>query len=155
MFDEARSLAGTMKMRKMSQSEMAKMLGVSQSYVANKLRLLKLSEDMQEQIVLAGLSERHARALLRLDASARAEALKKICERGLSVAESEALIDLLHTAEAPSLIGKADKLCCVNRFIDSIKQSSATLASLGIENQTKTSYHGSKMFITICIDENS
>ena len=155
MFEEAKSLAGTMKMRKISQNEMAKMLGTSQSYVANKLRLLQLDEELQIKIISSNLTERHARALLRLDPHERPTALKKICEQKLSVAESEALIDMLRTSEAPRLIGMADKLSCVDKFADAINKSSATLTSLGVKNYIKTSYQGSKRFITICIDENA
>ena len=82
MFEEAKSLYGMMKMRKMTQSETAKMLGVSQSYVANKLRLLQLDQKMQDRICESGLSERHARVLLRIkDEGLRREVLDKIIER--------------------------------------------------------------------------
>ena len=67
MFEEARSIKGMMEMLKITQEEMAKKLGVSQSYIANKIRLLKLGEEA-ERIVLDGrLTERHARCVLRLD----------------------------------------------------------------------------------------
>ena len=66
MFDEARALSGTIKMRGISQSEMAKMLGVSQSYIANKLRLLTLDDGLKAKICESNLTERHARAILRL-----------------------------------------------------------------------------------------
>jgi ParB-like chromosome segregation protein Spo0J len=95
MFEEARALAVTMNMRKFNQKEIAKSLGVSPSYVANKLRLLKLSEDIQERIIQGRLTERHARALLCLkNEKDRRSALDIICKEKLSVASTEALIDL-------------------------------------------------------------
>ena len=66
MFEEASALEGTIKMCKLTQSDIAKKLGVSQSYIANKLRLLSFSESMKAEILSSGLTERHARAVLRL-----------------------------------------------------------------------------------------
>ncbi len=152
MFDEARSLAGMIKMRKLSQNEVAKMLGVSQSYVANKLRLLGLDEEMQKKIIAAGLTERHARTLLKLDQKSRQEALDKICERHLTVAESEALIDFMNTHNLPKKIGNADRLRAIDIFIDGIKNSLASLSAIGVTSSQKTSYHGSKIMITISIE---
>ena len=95
IFDEARALAVTMKMRGFNQKEMAHSLGVSQSYVANKLRLLQLSDDVQKRIIQGGLTERHARALLCLKSEKdRLSALDIVREEKLSVASTEALVDL-------------------------------------------------------------
>lgn len=155
MFDEAKSIATMMKMRNLTQGEVAKMLGVSQSYVANKLRLLKLDESMQERIIKADLSERHARAILRLKSDEdRSKALDKICERGLSVAESEALVDMLSLTEVPTVFGKAKALSTIDAFIDSIKQSLAIIRSSGADAKSKIKYENNKVYISICIDEN-
>ena len=155
MFDEARSIATMMKMRNLTQGEVAKMLGVSQSYVANKLRLLKLDESMRERIIKADLSERHARAILRLKSDEdRSKALDKICERGLSVAESEALVDMLSLTEVPTVFGKAKALSAIDAFVDSIKQSLAIIRSSGADAKSKINYENNKVYISICIDEN-
>ena len=50
MFDEARAMSGTLLLCKITQRELAERLGVSQSYVANKIRLLSLSPDMEKKI---------------------------------------------------------------------------------------------------------
>ena len=155
MFDEAKSIATMMKMRNLTQGEVAKMLGVSQSYVANKLRLLKLDESMRERIIKADLSQRHARAILRLKSDEdRSKALDKICERGLSVAESEALVDMLSLTEVPTVFGKAKALSAIDAFIDSIKQSLAIIRSSGADAKSKINYENNKVYISICIDEN-
>lgn len=155
MFDEAKSIATMMKMRNLTQGEVAKMLGVSQSYVANKLRLLKLDESMRERIIKADLSERHARAILKLkDNDDRKKALDKICERDLSVAESEALVDMLSLTEVPAVFGKAKALSAIDAFIDSIKQSLAIIRSSGADAKSKINYENNKVYISICIDEN-
>ena len=155
MFDEAKSIATMMKMRNLTQGEVAKMLGVSQSYVANKLRLLKLDESMRERIIKADLSERHARAILKLkDNDDRKKALDKICERGLPVAESEALVDMLSRTEVPTVFGKAKVLSTIDAFIDSLKQSLAIIRSSGADAKSKINYENNKVYISICIDEN-
>ena len=152
MFDEARSLRVMMKMRGLSQGEVAKMLGTSQSYVANKLRLLGLDEELQMKIVATGLTERHARALLRLDEELRPEALDKICERRLTVRESEALVDFMNTHNLANKIGSSDRLRAIDIFLDGMKNSLASLCAIGVASSQKTSYFGNKMIITISIE---
>ena len=69
-------------------------MSISQSAVANKLRLLRLSLEEQRMIVEAGLTERHGRALLRIDEdSARRELLDKIVAEKLNVSGAEAAVE--------------------------------------------------------------
>ena len=154
MFDKARSVRGMMEMCGMTQNEMAKKLGVSQSYVANKLRLLSLTPEEESKILAADLSERHARALLRLrEKELRLEAISKITDRHLTVRETEALVDVLHNSTAPKLIGKGERLEGVNAFVDILRTSITTLRSIGVIAKQTTSYYGEKMYITISIEE--
>ena len=64
--EQARGISRVMTLCNMSQEQTARFLGKSQSAVANKLRLLKHSQPVLERMLEKGLSERHARALLRL-----------------------------------------------------------------------------------------
>lgn len=154
MFDEARAVAGVIKMQNITQGEMAKQLGVSQSYVANKLRLLKFSPEIEKKITDAALTERHARALLRLSSDEKINAaLTRICERGLNVAESEALVDMLSDTEAPKKIGGAERLSKIDTFKDTLRHSINTLVSSGVDARQSVSYYGTKTYITVCIDE--
>ena len=153
MFDEARGLLAMMRMRGATQSELAKRLGVSQSYVANKLRLLGYSAEEEEAIVAAGLSERHARAILRLTGERRAEALRLTVERGLTVRECEALVDFMHDGEAPRIIERATVCDRISKFNDTLEESVRTLRSLGIDASLSRSFHGKKSYITVCITE--
>ncbi len=154
MFEEARALAITMKMRKLSQNEMAKSLGVSQSYVSNKLRLLGIDGKMQKQITEFSLTERHARALISLkDEKQRAYALDRICAQGLSVAQTEALVGFLKEEEVPQQIGKADKLKATEFFLDNLKNSVNYLSLIGISATHRISYNERKTWVTICISE--
>ena len=152
MFDEARALAITMKMRKLSQTEMAKSLGVSQSYVANKLRLLSIDEQMKKQITENSLTERHARALIRLKSNEmRQIVLDKVCKEKLSVKRTEALVDLYFSSEAPERIGRAERAKRIDLFIDNIKNSLNALSSTGVTSSHKISYENSRIYISICI----
>ena len=79
-----------------SQSACARALGRSQASVANRLRILRLPEKLREKMRISSLSERHARALLRLEsAEDAAAALEYVLRRGLNVAQTEAYIDRL------------------------------------------------------------
>ncbi|MBQ9832682.1 MAG: ParB/RepB/Spo0J family partition protein [Clostridia bacterium] len=92
--EEAQCYEKLLKTYCMTQDELAKKIGKSQSSIANKLRLLRMSDDIKAAMTDAGLSERHARALLRLNSDAnRLAVIKKINEKNLSVKETERLVD--------------------------------------------------------------
>ena len=154
MFDEAAALSGTIKMRGISQSKMAKLLGVSQSYIANKLRLLSFDDEARSRISAAKLTERHARAILRLKgADERKRALDLIIERGLSVAESEALVDLIYEPTEKIKEGRSTALEKTERFKKSLSESVTLLRSFGVNATLDKSYYGSRLYITVTIDE--
>lgn len=93
-FEEADAIARLIDLYGMTQEDAAVRLGYAQSTLANKLRLLKLSLSERRIIGENGLTERHARALLKLDApEKRQEALNKIIRNHLNVEKTEALID--------------------------------------------------------------
>lgn len=101
MFEEAASIQSLISLTGMTQEACAKKLSVSQSYVANKLRLLRLSEGEQEKIEENGLTERHARALLRLeDKEEREEVLSIIIKREMNVSRTEEYIEDLICAKS-------------------------------------------------------
>ncbi len=101
--EEAQCYEKLLKTYCMTQDELAKKLGKSQSSIANKLRLLRLSDNVKAAMTEAGLSERHARAILRLNSDAnRIAVIKKITENTLSVKETERLVDkTLNTIFSP------------------------------------------------------
>ena len=154
MFDEARAMSGTLQLCRITQKELAKNMGVSQSYVANKLRLLTLSPYVEKLILKHDVSERHARALLRLENESDVlDVLEKVIARDLTVRECEALVDLKVDSYAPTLIERAEGLDCVRLFVDTLKKSLDTLRSHGIDVTERTSYYGQKMYVTLCFDE--
>ena len=92
--EEAEGLRTLTRSYGMSQEEAAKCIGLSQSAVANKLRLLRLSPELLYLLRERGLSERHARALLRLENDEqRLEVLSYVLEHDLNVARTEQYIE--------------------------------------------------------------
>ena len=77
----------------MTQDDLAKKLGKTQSTVANKLRLLNLDEDVQEALLEEKISERHARSLLRLNnVEDQKNMLNKIINERLTVRKTDDFI---------------------------------------------------------------
>ena len=94
--EEAAAIARLLRRYGLSQQQAAEKLGRSQSAVANKLRLLRLEEPVAEALHHYGLTERHARALLRLeDPEQRLAAVEHIGKNQLNVADAEGYIDRL------------------------------------------------------------
>lgn len=154
MFDQARAMAGTLELCKITQEELGRRLGVGQSCVANKIRLLNFSDGMKDKIRRSGISERHARAILRLGSEEeQLTALEKTVAGKLTVRECEALVDSMVDAQAPELILRSDRMKRVDTFRTTLDKSLDTLRSLGVEAREWTSYVGSKMYITICISD--
>lgn len=84
--EEARTLQKILELDQMTQEELAKSMGKSQSSVANKLRLLNLPDEVLDALLKEQISERHARALLNVpDSKKQKEFLKKIINNKLSV----------------------------------------------------------------------
>lgn len=93
-FEEAEAIDRLVTDYGMSREELSRKLGKAPSTLSNKLRLLRLPEDMRYRLTRAGLTERHARALLQLDNDdQRARALGIMIDRRLTVQESERLVE--------------------------------------------------------------
>ena len=93
-FEEAAAIAAYLRQSGVTQEEAAALLGRSPSALANKLRLLRLGPDCRRLLVENGLTERHARALLRLeDPEEQLRALGHIIKAHLSVAQTDQYID--------------------------------------------------------------
>ncbi|MFV0381185.1 MAG: ParB/RepB/Spo0J family partition protein [Breznakia sp.] len=90
--EEARAYHKIMDMRHLTQKEFAYRIGKSQSSVANKLRLLQLSENVQNAIESKIIHERHARAMVGLSEIEQARILKQIVQDDLTVKETEAIV---------------------------------------------------------------
>ena len=107
--EESRGIAQLIRLFGLSQEECARRLGKSQSAVANKLRLLRLPEDVLNAMRNAGLTERHGRALLRLeDEDSQRRALDFMIEQRLTVAAAEEYIESLVRAAGEDATGTSD-----------------------------------------------
>lgn len=93
--EEAKAYVEIMRQSKLTQEEVAKRVGKSQSAVANKIRLLNLSQEVQQAVVERKLTERHARALLQIPQEQQAAVYHYIEDRNLNVRQSEAYIEKL------------------------------------------------------------
>ena len=133
--EEAAAIARLITSYNLSQEEAARRLGRSQSAVANKLRLLRLSEECVAILREFDLTERHARAALRLcDEEMRRTALRRMGERGMNVAAAESYVESLLTA--PKSPGSGRSLYIVKDvrlFLNSVKRSMDTMRLAGVD----------------------
>jgi len=92
--EEAEGYSNLIIEHNLTQEELARRIGKSQSTIANKIRLLKLSPIIKKILIDNNLTERHARALLKLhDEQLQLKVLKYVCEKGLNVKKTEDLVD--------------------------------------------------------------
>ena len=91
--EEAHAYQELLSINKLTQDELAKSLGKTQATVANKLRLLKLSDKVIDAINTKKITERHGRAMVKLDASAQEKLLVQILSQNLNVSQTEEKID--------------------------------------------------------------
>lgn len=141
MFEEARGISRLIRKYGITQEEAAIRLGKKQSTVANKLRLLRLSLEDQDWIIQAGLSERHARALLRIeDDELRKEMLSKIVSEGLSAKDTEdEVMKLLYRATVTDTPKQEKRFVIrdVRIFVNTINKAVDTMRLSGINAVSK------------------
>ncbi|MBD5092998.1 MAG: ParB/RepB/Spo0J family partition protein [Subdoligranulum sp.] len=95
-FEQAKALRDLVNLWNCTQETAAKKLGIAQPTLANKLRLLMLTQEQQEICIAANLTERHARAVLRLPSSEqRTKALRAAAEHTYNVQQTEAMVERL------------------------------------------------------------
>ncbi len=153
--EEARGIANLMRMYGLSQEECARRLGRSQSSVANKLRLLKLPDDVLAALRDNGLTERHGRALLRLpNAESRRAALAHIVQEGLNVAQTDRYVDsLLAPEETAPKPGRRRSFILkdVRVFLNSLTHSLDVMKKGGIDAGFKKEETDDELIVTISI----
>ena len=151
-FEEALAIAHLHEHFGLTQQEIGKKLGKSQSALSNKLRLLRLSPDCTRLLCAHDLSERHARALLRLaDEEDRLHALQTIIRRGCNVAQSEALIEemLKRKQTSPRLPTYVVK--DVRIFLNTIRHSLGLIQRAGVEADMQREDTEENILLTIRI----
>ena len=140
IFEEARGIAKLIHRYGLTQEQAAIKLGKTQSTIANKLRLLRLSEEEQEWMEKAGLSERHARALIRIEnETVRREVLSRIITENLNVKQSERLVGIyLNSTPKPSRVKGNSKAVIkdIRIFLNTINRAIDTMRLSGINAQS-------------------
>lgn len=138
--EEAEAFSALIQEHGLTQEQLADKLGKSQSAIANKLRILRLPQKIRDIITENGLTERHARALLRLpDDRMKLKAVNIIVERGFNVTRSEELIEkLLKTPikEKPEIRTDSRVFRDVRIFANTIRQAVELMRKSGIDAKT-------------------
>ncbi|OQB13159.1 MAG: Nucleoid occlusion protein [Firmicutes bacterium ADurb.Bin193] len=138
--EEAEGYSHLINQHHLTQEEVAARVGKNQSTIANKLRILRLPPLVKKILADNNLTERHARALLKLpDEQLQLKILKQICERGLNVKQSEELIDSAVSRLNPDAGAKKHKngffagFSSVKIFINTIKQAVTLIKDAGMD----------------------
>lgn len=140
VFEEAEALEKLNTVYGMSQSETAAKLGIAQSTLSNKLRLLKLEKSLRERIEKARLTERHARALLRIEPSLRADTLDYIIANGLTVSQTEEYVETVINPKIKKEVTEPVRKYAigdVRLFYNSLSKLVDTLQNAGVDAKTR------------------
>ena len=136
-FEEAIAFEKLMKDQKWTQKEIAEMLGKKQSTISNKIRLLALPQPVRELLIEHHLTERHARALLKIEkTSILRKVAMKIAKEQLNVKESEKLISTV-LQEQPEIASdskptkKIRGLASFKIYLNTLKQSVESIRNAG------------------------
>lgn len=135
-WEEAQAIARLISRYGLSQEEAARRLGRAQPTVANKLRLLRLPEDVRALLRENGLTERHARALLRLqDPEVQRRAAGDMVRRGMNVAQAEAYVEKLpQSAQVTPPRGRSTYIIKdVRLFLNSVDRGLHLMRQAGVD----------------------
>ena len=145
--EEARGISRIMEEYAFSQEQAAQLLGKSQSSVANKLRLLRHSSPVLEMLRRENLTERHARALLKLPTEPeKLKAIDTISRLHMSVARTEQYIDGLLAAEQ-----EKPKKANVGAFLKNVTQTLSKIQQCGIAAVSERRETENQIVLTITI----
>ena len=146
--EEAMGISRLIRTQSLSQEQAARMLGKSQSAIANKLRLLRHSPEVLSAIKRADLSERHARALLRLKSEPeKMSAISVISSLGMSVSRAEQYIDKLLNPDQKN----REKPVNLGGFLNNLSQNIARIQSAGISAVSERRETEKEIVLTITI----
>jgi ParB family chromosome partitioning protein len=150
--EEAEGYEKLMTQFQLTQDGMASRVGKKQSTVANKLRLLKLSPAVRMEIRKQGLSERHARALLKLEGDdSQLKVIQVVVKKKLNVRQTENLIENLLSAETDNHKNRIVIVNDVRIYVNSIKQIYNTIQKSGIPAQMTQDLEGDEVVVTLRI----
>ena len=153
VFEEAEGIRRLMEDWGVTQEEAARRLGKSQSAIANKLRLLRLTPEERKCIIENGLSERHARAILRIpQEDVRKKLLAQVVEKGLTVRQTEELVEkTLEEKTAKPARGRTFIAKDIRIFLNTIDHAIRTMQDAGILAQAERKDMGDYLEYTVKI----
>jgi ParB family chromosome partitioning protein len=155
IFEQAAAISSLIDIYGLTQEQAAKQLSLSQSHVANKLRLLKLTPKERTEIIKHNLTERHARALLRLDnVHDRLNAIQIIASKELNVSATDKYIESLlcpKTEEVADNRTFKGALKDIRFFYNSIDKAVTILRECGVTVFTDTKKENNETVIQIQI----
>ncbi len=154
-FEEAEGIKRLIGIYGVSQCEAAERLGIAQSTLSNKLRILKLSQSQRNRIEAAGLSERHARVLLKVPQEQRDTVLDRILADELNVKEAERLVDELLSPTEKQEPCRKSGIGDVRLFANSLSKIVDTMIKAGYTAKTRKSETDSYIEYTVRIDKKS
>ena len=138
-FDTARGIKEVIRLWGCTQAEAARRLGLSQPALANKLRLLTLTPEQQQLCTANHLTERHARAALRLPEGRRTPALEKMARDKLSVRQADKLVA---APNAPSPCRRTIPMVRdVRFFVNTLQHAVDLMTQKGIAATTRCDKH--------------
>ena len=154
--EEALGYENLIKEHNFTQQQLAEKLGKNQSTIANKLRILKLPESIKESLVQNGLTERHARALLKLpNEELMSQVVSKIIKNELTVKKTEKLVkDILDNIEAKEDTEKKQNIKCsmsIRIYLNTLKQAYDAILNTGIEAKYNEIDKGDYMEVVVKI----
>jgi ParB family chromosome partitioning protein len=151
-WEEALAISKLIASCKLSQEEAARQIGKSQSSVANKLRLLRLPVEVLQTLRDAGYTERHARALLRLeDPAHQRQVAELIVQRELTVAQTEACVEGLLSPVAPRKVRPTYVLKDVRLFLNTVNRAVSIMNAAGVKAQCGREETEAEILLTIHI----
>ena len=152
-WEEAKALERLTTVYGLSQEEAATKVGKSQSAVANKLRLLRLPQEVLALLRKHGFTERHARALLRLPTpEAQAAGADLLVKEGWTVARTEKYVEEVLRNQTKGKKTRPPLLIRdVRFFLNSLDHSLAVMRSAGVAAQCQRKEEGEDLLLTIRI----
>lgn len=134
--EEASALSKLIEEHNLTQKEIADKIGKKQSTISNKLRILNLSDSVKEKILLNKLTERHARALLKVEEKDRIKILNRVVKNGLNVKKTEELIASLNKNNKRKS-QKRKSFINYKIYVNTIKQAYKTILDTGFDAEYK------------------
>ena len=158
-FEQAKAIQKLIELFGYTQEQAARKLSVSQSYIANKIRILKLSEKERALISEYGLTERHARSFIRItDEEERQKIIDKVIKRSMNVSSTDKYIDkILNEKNGRESSNHRKNIFIVKDvrlFLNTIDKVVNTISQSGINVKSEKTDKGEYIEIYLTVPKN-